>query len=414
MFGVRSHAYRDVLGTRHVPRLLGACVLGRVPGGMAGLALVLLVRDGGGSYAEAGVVTGTLAIATGLAAPVLGRLVDRAGQTRVLLAAGAVNATAFLAIALTADGLGTAATMLLAAVAGASTPPLAPCLRALWSVLVGDGAGLQAAFALESTVQELIWIVGPMLAVGIAAAASPALAVAVVAVLALAGSVWFAGCSASRSWRPTGRPAGAPTGWAGPLSSTGLRVILGSLALVAVAFGIAEVAMPAFAEGLGSRAGAGALLAVWAVGSMAGGLAYGARTWGRDPARRFTMLVAALAVGMAPLAVAGGWVPMGALLLVSGATIAPTIACGYLLIDRSAPAGTLTEAFTWASTGFMSGAALGNALGGVVVEAGGPGGAFFTACLAATAGAGLARLNRDRLGTRPAAVPHPAVAAPSA
>jgi hypothetical protein len=102
---------------------------------------------------------------------------------------------------------------------------------------------------------------------------------------------------------------------------------------------------------------------------------------------------------------------MGALLLVSGATIAPTIACGYLLIDRSAPAGTVTEAFTWAATGFMSGAALGNGLGGVMVDAGGPGAAFLAACVAASAGAVIARTFRARLGTRPAAVPVPAVAA---
>jgi MFS family permease len=414
MVGVRSHAYRDVLGTRHVPRLLAAGILGRVPGGMAGLALVLLVRDGGGSYAAAGLVTGTLAIATGLAAPALGRLVDRVGQTRVLLLAGSVNAAAFVTLAALADRLGTGGMVALAAVAGASTPPLAPCLRALWSTLMDDDGRLQAAFALESTVQELIWIVGPLLAVGIASAASPALAVGAVAVLVAMGVLSFAGSPASRSWRPAPRPAGTSGGWVGPLASPGLRVILGSLALVAVAFGTAEVAMPAFAEGLGHRAGAGALLAVWAVGSMVGGLAYGARSWGNDPARRYTVLVTALAVGIAPLSVAGGWVPMGALLLVSGVTIAPTVACGYLLIDRSAPPGTLTEAFTWASTGFMSGAALGNALGGLVIDAGGARGGFLVACVAATAGAALARVNRGRLGARPVALPQAAVAASSA
>lgn len=407
---MRSHAYRHVLGARHVPRLLAASILGRVPGGMAGLALVLLVRDGGGSYAEAGLVTGSLAVSSGLAAPVLGRLIDRAGQTRVLLVSAAVAAVAFAALALTAGRVGTVVMALLAAVAGAATPPLAPCMRALWSALLPGDDQLQAAFALESTVQELIWIVGPLLAVGISATAGPAVAVLAVAVLAAVGSVWFAGSPASRSWQGGGRAA-AGTGWTGPLSSPGLRVILASLALVAVAFGVAEVAMPAFAETLGNRAGAGGLLAMWGLGSLLGGLAYGARTWAGDAGRRYTTLVALLAVSFAPLAVAGGWFTMGALLLVSGATIAPTVACGYLLIDRSAPAGTITEAFTWAATGFMSGAALGNGLGGVVVDAGGPWAAFLAACVAATGGAVVARTFRASLGTRPLAAPAPAVAA---
>jgi MFS family permease len=409
MLAVRSHAYRDILGTRHVARLLGASVLGRVPGGMAGLALVLLVRDGGGSYAEAGVVTGSLAVASGLAAPALGRLIDRVGQTRVLLSASAVNAAGFIALAVTAGRLPTWAMVLLAAVAGAATPPLAPCARALWSVLVEEGR-LQGAFALESTVQELTWIAGPLLAVGIAAALSPGAAVASVAVLAVAGCLWFAGSPASRAWQGSGREGERAAGWVGPLASPGLRAVLGSLAFVAVGFGVAEVAMPAFAEGLGNRSGAGGLLAVWGLGSMVGGLAYGARTWSDDPARRYTVLVAMLAAGLVPLAAAGGWLQMGALLLVSGATIAPTVACGYLLIDRSAPAGTVTEAFTWASTGFMSGAALGNALGGVAVDAAGARGGFVAACVAATAGAVVARTYRHRLGSRPAAVAGPAVA----
>src|SRR5688500_15532191 len=77
--------YRALFGVPYVRRLVLSGMLARLPAGMIGLALLLLVRESGGSYAAAGAVSGAYFVATALGAPIAGRMVDRRGQTRILV-----------------------------------------------------------------------------------------------------------------------------------------------------------------------------------------------------------------------------------------------------------------------------------------------------------------------------------------
>jgi predicted MFS family arabinose efflux permease len=63
-------------------------------------------------------------------------------------------------------------------------------------------------------------------------------------------------------------------------------------------------------------------------------------------------------------------------ILLAGATIAPTAASIYAMVDRFAPAGTVTEAFSWALTAAYTGEALGAAVGGGLVQGSGATAAF--------------------------------------
>ena len=397
---MRLRPFLDVLRTPGVPRLLGAAVLGRMPIGMAGLAIVLLVRQTGGSYATAGLVAGSYAISLGLTAPLLGRLIDRVGQTRVLLGCAGVCAAAFVGLGVAAEAGSLALLPVLAALGGASLPPVAACLRALWSELLGRGAELQAAFSVEAIVQELIFVVGPPLVALLAAAFAPAAAMVGIAVLLLAGIGVFAGAPASRAWRAEPRAAD----WAGPLRSPGIRAVLVCIVVLAAAFGAVEVAVTAAAERLGSRTLAGPLLALWAVGSIVGGLAFGGRGPGRPPERRLVGMLMLVAAGIAVLALVANRLQLGAGMVAAGLGIAPAIACLYLLIDRLAPAGTVTEAFTWVNSAFGTGIAVGNASGGWVVHRAGPDAVFLLAAAAVVAAVLVARVRRPALaepGDRP-------------
>jgi MFS family permease len=397
--------YLAILRTPQVPRLLTGEVVGRMPIGMAGLAIVLLVREAGGSYGTAGLIAGAYAAALGLTQPLLGRLVDRVGQTRVLLACAAGSALAFAGLAAAAEAGADPLLPVLAALAGASIPPVAACLRALWSDLLGHDADLQAAFSVEAVVQELIFVTGPPLVALLAAVASPAVAMLGIAVLLLAGVGTFAATPASRAWRGGRRAAD----WAGPLRSPGIRAVLASNVVLAAAFGAVEVAVPAAAEELGSRALAGPLLALWAVGSIAGGLLLGGRASGRPPERRLVGLLGLVAAGIAVLALVSGRLQLGAGMVAAGLGIAPAIACLYLLVNRLAPAGTVTEAFTWVSSAFGTGIAAGNAIGGGLVQRAGTDATFLLAAAAVAAAALLAWLRRRRLATaaRPGMRPAP-------
>jgi MFS family permease len=398
---MRLRVYLDVLRTPSVSRLLGSAVVGRMPTAMAGLAIVLLVREAGASYAVAGLVAGAYSIALALTSPLLGRLVDRVGQTRVLVGCAGASALSFGALAAAGRSASPAVLAALAALAGASSPPVAACMRALWSKLLGHGGRLQAAFAVESTVQELIFVVGPPLVALLAAVFSPAAAVLGTGALLLVGVGVFAATPASRAWRGRRRAAD----WAGPLRSPGIRAVMASIVLLAGAFGTVEVTVVADAEQLGSRTLAGPLLALWAAGSMVGGLSFGSRASDRGPEQRMIGLLLLVVAGIALLAVAGGLVQLGAGMVLAGLGIAPAIACLYLLVDRLAPAGTVTEAFTWVTTAFATGFAGGNALGGTLVQRVGIDAAFLIAAGGVAAAALLARLRRHALAAPPAGMP---------
>jgi MFS family permease len=346
----------------------------------------------------AGVVAGTYSVALAVTSPLLGRLVDRVGQTRVLVGCALAGAFAFGALAVAGGSVSPVVLAALAALAGGSIPPVAACMRALWSDLLGDGGRLQAAFAVESTVQELIFVVGPPLVALLAGVVSPAAAVAGTGALLLVGVGVFAATPASRAWRPGRRAAD----WAGPLRSPGIRAVLATIVLLATAFGTVEVTVVAGAEQLGSRTLAGPLLALWAAGSMVGGLAFGSRASDRGPERRMIGLLALVVAGIALLAVATGLVQLAAGMVLAGLGIAPAIACLYLLVNRLAPAGTVTEAFTWVTTAFATGFAVGNALGGSLVHRVGTEPAFLAAAAGVAAAALVARLRRQALAGEPA------------
>jgi MFS family permease len=255
----------------------------------------------------------------------------------------------------------------------------------------------------------VVFITGPLLVVISIAVASPAAAMLAIAAAVLAGTCLFAATPASRSWRPLARDRD----WAGALRGSGLRTALGVIALMAAAFGMIEVAVPAVAEQLGNRTLSGLFLSLWSGGSMIGGLIAGALASSRGAERRVVVLLGAVAAGLSPLAVAvAGVLPFALCMLLAGLAIAPTIACLYLLVDRSAPPGTVTEAFTWVSSAFTAGTAVGSALAGSLVQHAGPAAVFLLALCVVVAATVLARLRRPTLvEATPALDPEPARAA---
>jgi MFS family permease len=373
-------AFRRVLRAEGAARLVLTSLVARLPIAFTSLATVLLVREHTGSFATAGLVAAAEAVGASAIAPLQGRLIDRYGQPRVLVPAALGNAAGILA--LVGAALADAPAPVLAAcglVAGASLPPLGACMRALWTTLLGPGGSMDTAYSVEAVLVEVLFVAGPLLAAGIFAVASPAAALAVAAGLTVAGTLGFVGARATRSWR--GRPHAHVPVWA--VSAPGLRTLMAVDACIGVAYGAVEVAVAAFARSEGSAAAAGVLLAAMAAGSMAGGVWYGTRDWRGPAATRFLVAVAALAAGLAPLALGGSIPVMALLLLLGGAAIAPSTACVYRLVDEVAPKGTLAEAFTWVSTATIAGLAAGSAIAGPVVEGAGTRAALALPCGAA-------------------------------
>jgi MFS family permease len=365
--------YAEVLSPAGATSALLASLVGRLSLGMNGLALLILVRASSGSYGTAGAVAAAYALALAVGSPSRARSADRHGAVRVLLLCGVVHPAAVVGLVLLADaGAPTLALVAAALLMGVTVPPLGSVMRALWGSLV-EPQVLPTAYALESVVVELCFVLGPLLVAVLVSAgqAVPLLASASVSGL---GAVWLAASSGVRAQQP--HPDRA-SHLAGPLVNPVVRACLLNALFIGAGFGTIEVGVLAFVREQGSaRAATGVVLAVWSLGSMAGGLAYGALRPEAPATRQLPVLVTAVAAGACLPVLAPGVVALGVLLVLSGSTIAPFSACNSVLLGASAPTGTVTEAFAWNASMIFGGAAAGTAVAGVVIDAYGARAAF--------------------------------------
>lgn len=358
--------------THHRP--FAAAVVGRLAISMGPLSTVIGVRAATGSYSMAGLVAAALAAGLGVGAPVLGRLVDRRGQRAVVAVGAVVSAAATIALALAAvGGVPVAGLAALAFAAGVSFPPLGACMRAAWQTLLDEPEEREAAYALEAVGVELIFIVGPIIVGGLLltpVAAAPLLATGAATLL---GGLAYAATPVAGSWRPRAAET-AVRARGGALRGPGVVATLVAFTLVSVAFGTLDVSLAATAEGqLGNQAMVGVLFAAIAGGSLVGGLWYGGRRFSWPQRRRLIVTLVVFALGLAPLSLVSGSLPLLlAALVVAGVGIAPTSIVSHQLLDDTAPPGTRTEAQAWASTANTAGAAAGTALAGILVDLGGP------------------------------------------
>ncbi|MFE1268519.1 MFS transporter [Streptomyces sp. NPDC058758] len=355
--------YRDILRAPHALRLLTGTLVGRLPNGTGPVAMTLFVRDQGGSYTLAGGLVAAYGLANAVGQPLLGRAVDLKGQPRVQLPAAVLSALGMALFALA--GIGTLPLAYAAVVvAGLFTPPLEGGLRALWPSVLGREDRIHRAYALDAVAQEVMFTVGPLLVTLLVALWSPAAALLVINLIGVLGALSVVLSEPSRAWRSAPREAH----WLGALRSPGLLALLGSFFFVGLALGSITVAAVAYADDRGAPSVYGWLMAALGLGALLGGVLYGARQWAGAPERRLRVLVALLALCYLPLTLTPGPVAMAGLSALAGVFLAPVLACAFIVVDRHAPAGTVTEAFSWLVTTFGVGAALGSAAAGPAVE----------------------------------------------
>jgi len=279
---------------------------------------------------------------------------------------GIVYPAAFAALALLAtQGASVAALIACSVLAGATLPPLGACMRAIWPSLLATQGLRDTAYALEAWLQEVFFVFGPLLTAAIAVIATPWAAIVTASVLTAVGTLWFALTPAVRAVEPA--PA-RPKSRAGALGSAAVRTVMLSTFAMGVAFGIVEVAMPAFGEEHGSRAQGGFALSCFALGSLFGGLWIGTRPPSRGLAVRFTLALVALALALLPPLVAPSILAMCVLMLIAGLPIAPAFASSYGLVDALAVPGTTTEAFALLGTAIVAGLSLGTSVSGAAIE----------------------------------------------
>ncbi|GEC04473.1 MFS transporter [Streptomyces spinoverrucosus] len=358
--------YVEILRAKHATRLLAGTLVGRLPNATAAIAIVLFIRAEGGSYSLAGALAAVYGVANAVGQPLLGRLVDLYGQPRIQLPAALLSALAMAVFAFSGTGALPLSYVAVGA-AGLFTPPLEGGLRALWSSVLRREDQVHTAYAMDAVAQEVMFTVGPLLLTLCASLWSAQAALLVLNVVGVLGALSVVVSPPSRAWRSAPREAH----WLGALRSPGLLALLAAFLFVGVALGSITVAAVSYADDRGGDAVYGWLMAAVGLGALVGGVGYGARQWAGAPERRLRVLVGLLAVCYLPLMLMPGPVAMTALAALAGVFLAPAIACAFVIVDRHAPRGTVTEAFSWLVTTFTVGASVGTGLAGPVVEWGG-------------------------------------------
>ncbi|HVX46212.1 MAG TPA: MFS transporter [Mycobacteriales bacterium] len=378
--------FRLILNRRRVRWIVISSVIARLPKGIVPLATVLLLQHVTGSLSAAGAAAALVAVGDAVTTPVQGRLIDRYGPGPVLLPTAATHAAAVAALlVLTHSGAATAWLVITAGAAGVGLPPVSGCMKAMWADLVPEHR-LTSAYGLESLVQQLFFLAGPLIVAGVVLVSGPPAALIASAVLVTSGTAGFVALAGPV--RPTARAAHRPGAW----RVRTVRILTLSTLLQSVTFGLLPVGLVAFASAAGRAGWAGVVQAMLTAGGLVGTFVAAGRP---GYARLVTGFAAALtpvalcAVGSTTLGLAGA----GLGLVAAGCFLTPIARLGYVL--TAAATAARTEAFAWLSTGQAIGNAAGASLAGVLADRLGPALTLGTAPVVVLAAALLAgRIDR--------------------
>lgn len=363
--------YRTLLREPGLAAAIAASFVGRLPIGMAVLSILLFVQQSQQSFARAGVASALYVTGVCVAAPFIGRMIDRMGPGR-LLRFGAMAYPLALGVLILAVQQGANDWLLGAAafVAGAVFPPVPTTIRALLRRLLRDPDHLQTAYSLDSVMMETVFILGPGVVSIFSALLWPAGAVLCTAALGFVGGMVFSRSRAVRAWAP--EPTPRRLNRLGALTTPGLPSVLLVTLFFSLGFGLFEIAVTAIASRAGVPAAAGLILALASVGSALGALVYGSRSWSASVATQYKLALGAMALGLLALVpIERLWV-FGLVSILAGIPMATVLAAQSVLIARLAPRASLAECFTWSSTSLLAGVSIGIAAGGVMLEYGPP------------------------------------------
>ena len=358
--------YAALLEPREMRQAIAASVIGRLPIGITGLAILLLVQSATGSFARGGAATACYVIGLATVAPALGRLIDRTGPRLTLIACGLAFPTALIGlVAVVHNEAHPLLILTFAAAAGATFPPITVCMRTYLRQRLGEDVLLSAAYSLESVLIELIFIVGPMLVALFVAVSSAAMAVLFAALCGCVGTLLFLRSPPLRGWRIEPRAAASLLG---PLGEAGFVPLIGVILCYSMAFGLIEIGLTAYATERANPALAGVLLGLMSAGSALGGLAYGSRSWHFPLTRQFALMLALMGAGLMLLALPWNPWPFAMWSAFAGVVMAPALIIQSMLVAKTARAEHVSEAFTWSASALLSGVGIGVAVGGALLE----------------------------------------------
>lgn len=348
-----------------------ATAFGRTPNAMKALACILLVQQLTGSYGMAGLVGATQTAVAALLAPVLARLIDVRGERGVLfwsMMAHVIGVAALVAAAY--SDLHPSSMLIGAAIIGGSSVQFGSLSRARWVKTLGRGRALERAYSLEAMIDEMGFVVGPMLVVPLSIQVHPTAGIVASMLMVVIGTTMLLGKPRRGSLPRLATPLAQGHTGKEPsvISIPAVQLMITSLLFMGVLFGAIEIVMVSFAEAHNQPNAASYLAAIFAIGSLTGAIMYGARQWPGSTPLKIFITFWWIGLGTIPILLAPSITVMGMAMFITGLAIAPGMIVANLFVENISPASRLTEAFTWLGSAMATGAAIGSIIAGYLVD----------------------------------------------
>lgn len=373
--------YSEIFRAPGTKGFAAAGFIARLPIAMAPIGIVAMLSQTHGEYWLAGAVSATYALTNAFLAPQISRLIDRLGQSTVAAPAATISAIAFLVLIVATNQHWPVWTLFASALIAATMPSIPAMVRARWTGIFRDQPGLYTAFAFESVADELVYIAGASLSVGLSVALFPEAGMLASTLFLAVGTAAFL---LQRSTEPRLEPS-AERATGSAIRLRPVQIITLALIFVGVIFATAEVSTVAMTKELGQPGAASLVIGVYALGSFIVGIIVGGLKLTMPLPRRMLISVAAIALTTLPLLLADTVLMLAITVFISGLAISPTFITAFGLIERRVPEAMLTEGITWVMTGIGIGMALGAFAAGWVVDTFGAHSGFFVSVAAAFA-----------------------------
>lgn len=369
--------YRDIFRISGTCAFSSAGAIARLPLAMMTLGIVTMLSEMRGKYGLAGAVAASLALSNALISPRISRLVDSYGQSRVLIPTTIAAVACLMGLVLAAR-LDAPNWVLFAFSIGAGImPSISALVRTRWTEIYRGTPSLRAAFAFEAVIDEVTYIVGPIVVVGLSIALFSEAGLMLAILLLVAGSAWL---SVQKATEPPVYSVNA--GGGSVIGHQPLQVVALSLVAIGAIFGATEVTAIAFAESEGNKFGASIALSLYGVGSLIAGFVFGAVKLRVSFTIQFIATIGLAAVATLSLLAIHNISSLVIVLFVSGFAASPVLIAAMALVEKSVSPAQVTEGMTWAITGLGVGAALGALVSGWLIDIHGAFSGFFVAILA--------------------------------
>ncbi|MFT2157951.1 MFS transporter [Pseudomonas putida] len=375
--------YRELFQAKGAKGFALAGLLARLPLPMTGIGIITMLSQITGSYGLAGAVAATFVLTYALMSPQISRLVDRHGQGRLLPAAAGLSVLGILLLLACSYWRLADWTLFVGAALAGFMPSMSAMVRARWTAIYRGKAQLKTAYSLETVLDEVTFIAGPPISVGLSVAVLPQAGT-------LAAAVFLAiGVFALAVQVGTEPPVEADAATGQDSTSVFRLADVRLLTLLMVAMGLivgtVDIVSVAFAEQMDMPAAASVVLSCYAIGSCVAGLVFGVLKLDTPLHKLLLLGGLATAATTLPLLVVGNIIGLAIAVLVAGLFFAPTMIVAMSLVERIVPESKLTEGMTWLLAGLNVGVAGGAAASGQVVDVWGAQAGFNVALAAGAA-----------------------------